>query len=90
MRSDISLNLLILSFLEQITGLTKLMLHRPYSRKHSDYAVAELEGRKILNVLQEIPPEKAFEGSVVSTIIDKEKAMKKEKNTSKLIDTLQE
>lgn len=57
-------------------------------RFEGDYAVVELENKKMANVPKDILPEEAVEGSVISIVIDEDETMKRKEKIKKLIDDL--
>lgn len=57
-------------------------------RFESDYAVVELENKKIINVPKDILPEGAYEGSVISVIINEDETIRRRNNIKRLMDDL--
>lgn len=57
-------------------------------RFEGDYAIVELEDKKMINVPKEILPEGACEGSVISIFIDEDETMNRRKKIEKMIDEL--
>ena len=57
-------------------------------RFEGDYAIVELENKKMINVPKEILPEGVYEGSVITVVIDEVETMKRKNNIKKLMDDL--
>ncbi len=57
-------------------------------RFEGDYAVVELENKKMINVPKDILPEGACEGSVIAIVIDESETTKRRNNIKKLMGDL--
>lgn len=57
-------------------------------RFEGNYAVIELENKKMINAPKEILPDGVSEGIVLSVVIDEDETMKRKNNIKKLMDNL--
>lgn len=57
-------------------------------RFEGDYAIVELENKKMISVPKEVLPDGANEGSVISVVIDEDETNRRKNNIKKLMDDL--